>query len=174
MQTNQQSAGARLAVVRAIPMTGHKRRWCGLERWIEDRSARPNPKEKHGLPWPDFDVKVVIVDEPTPFDPNANGGVPVEISPGTLAALEKDHRIAVRVLNGDGGDPAEVIRVKAKASELEDKLTEARKESAAIAEQLKSLKSVSEQQVADQAARLAVLEQELAAARAQLGAGRKK
>src|SRR5690242_17901077 len=110
----------RVAVVRAIPMPGHKRRWCGLERWVPDPKARSQQEmeelpqggfkakfdtagkpiwAKHALPWPDTDIKVLVVDNPAPFDPLANGGAPVEISPATFAMLEKDPRISVRMLN---------------------------------------------------------------------------
>lgn len=163
----------RTAYVRAIPMTGYSRRWCGSEKWVEDKVARPNTTEKHGLPWPDAEVRVSIVDEPKPFDPNVNGGVPIEISPTTLQMLERDPRMAVRVLSGDGGDPAEIIHVKASVTKLEGDLAEARREASGLIEQLKSLKAVSDQQITDQASKIALLEHELASARAQLGVRRK-
>jgi hypothetical protein len=168
MATN---SAVRIAEVRAIPMPGHKRRWCGMEKWVEDRAARPNPSELHGLPWPETPVKVRIVDEPPPFDPNANGGVPVAISPKTLTMLERDSRIAVRVLGGgEGGDPAEVVRLKATLAEAEKSHDELRRELASLSERYGILHSTAQKQAEETGAKLAAVEQELAAARAQLAA----
>jgi hypothetical protein len=161
---------ARIAVVRAIPQPGHKRRWCGLELWVEDRAKRPHPEEKHGLPWPDTEVKVRVVDKPAPFDPNANGGAPIEISPATLVMLEKDDRIAVRVLDGDGGDPAETIRAKAANAKLEEEIAELRRQLAEESERAKALQTSSQQQAEELGAKLAASEAELATVRAQLSA----
>lgn len=188
METMQQ----RIAVVRATPYPPHKRRWCGLEQWVSDPERRSQqdmdelpaggfrPKfdgkgkplyAKHALPWPDTEIRVVIVDHPKPFDPNANGGAPVEISPATLSMLESDPKIAVRVLSGPGGDPAEVIHAKAQASKLEVDLQDARREMAAISESEKTYRASSEELVTEvtaKNAKIAALEQELAAARASI------
>jgi hypothetical protein len=164
----------RIAVVRAIPNPGHKRRWCGLEKWVADKKVRPNPDEKHGLPWPDTEIKVAIVDEPKPFDPSANGGVPVEISPATLTMLEKDERIAVRVLGGaEGGDPAEAVHLKAELAALTAALEKAQRELADHVERSKASHAVSQRQIEETAAKLAAVEHELATARAQLSARKK-
>lgn len=148
-----------VAVVRAIPNPGHKRRWCGAERWIADPKRRPQqemitkpeggfaPKfdergrpvwAKHALPWPDSEIKVYVVDDPAPFDPEANGGVPVEISPSTLAMLRKDPRINVQVLNAEGEDPRDGLAAKGALAEAQEKLREAERKIAAYHEREKS------------------------------------
>jgi hypothetical protein len=165
----QTQSNERIAVVRAIPQPGHKHRWCGLERWIEDKKARPHPEQKHGLPWPASELKVRVVDEPAPYDPNANGGAPVEISPSTFDMLKRDERIAVRMLEGEGGDPDEVVMLKAQVVELDKKLTEAQRALAGEQERFRTLHLTSQRQVEEQGAKLAAIEHELAAARAQLG-----
>lgn len=183
----------RIAVVRAIPAQGHKRRWCGLERWVADPAKRPqqemvqhndgtitpkfddagNPAwAKHSLPWPDTEIKVRIVDEPAPFDPEKNGGVPLEISPSTLTALEGDPRIAVRVIGGEGGDPAEVVRAKAKAAEAEKTVEQLQRELAEERERMKRFQLEASKQAQELGAQKAAAEAELTALRAQ--AGRKK
>lgn len=172
MQTTQPTP-ARIAVVRAIPHPPHRNRWCGLEKWVEDRKVRANPDEKHGLPWPATEIKVAIVEEPAPFDPNANGGAPVEISPATLVMLERDERIAVRVLGGEGGDPADVVRAKAEASKLERELVEARKALSDHSERSRVAQEAHSKQAAEQGAKLAALESELATLRAQLSSRKK-
>lgn len=166
MQSTQ--TAARIAVVRAIPQPGHKRRWCGLEHWVKDIAHRPHPEEKHGLPWPDTEVKVRVVDEPRPFDPNANGGAPVEISPATFAMLELDDRIAVRMIDGSAGDSTEVVRAKAHAASLEEQLLELRAQLAEESERNKQLHSISQAQTEELGAKLASTESDLATARAQL------
>lgn len=175
-----------VAVVRAIPMPGHKRRWCGLERWIPNPEKRPQqemeelptggfkPKfdekgkpiyAKHALPWPDTEIKVFVVDNPAPFDPDANGGAPVEVSPVTLAMLRQDARISVQVLDGEGGDPAEAIEAKAKAAKLEERLDEAQRHIAALQEQVTA---AHESAAAKVAGEIAKLRQELAETKSKL------
>lgn len=132
-----------VASVRAIPQPGHKRRWCGLEKWVEDRTKRPNPDQKHGLPWPDTEIKVYVVDDPAPFNPDMNGGVPLEISPSTLDALLHDDRIAVRILSGNE-TIADVNEAKAAKAEVESQLLDLAREKADVSEQLTKAK-ISEQ-----------------------------
>lgn len=180
------NAEKQVAVVRAIPMPGHKRRWCGLERWVPDPEKRPQqdmeelptggfkPKfdekgkpiyAKHALPWPDTEIKVFVVDNPAPFDPNANGGVPVEISPSTLSELRRDVRISVQVMDGEGGDPAETLEIKAKAAKLEDKLTEAQRQISSLQEQVSAAHEAAAAKVAGD---IAKLRQELAETKSKL------
>lgn len=187
----QQQQYERIAVVRAIPHPPHKRRWCGLEHWVADPVHRPqqemeelptggfkplfNPDgtpryAKHALPWPEFEVKVGIVDDPKPFDPQANGGVPVEISPRTLEALKRDHRIAVTVLGGPGGDASEAVRDKARAAELDEQLATANRHIASLQEQVSAAHEAAAAKVAGE---IAKLRQELAETKARL-AERKK
>jgi hypothetical protein len=184
-----QNASNRVAVVRAIPAQGHKRRWCGLERWVPDPKRRPQqeleqhgdgtitPKfdeagnpvwAKHALPWPDTDIKVLIVDEPAPFDPEKNGGVPVEISPATLVMLEQDPRIAVKVIGGEGGDPAEVVRAKAQAAEAEKTVEQLKRELAEERERMKRYQLETSKQAQETGAKLTAAESELAALRSQV------
>lgn len=179
-----QTAPIRYAVVRAIPMPGHSRRWCGHEPWVIDRGepakglAPTRFGERHGLPWTASETKVAIVANPKPFDPSM--GPPREISPATLVMLERDDRMSVRVLNGEGGgDPAEVYRAKAAIAEFEEDLAAAGREIATLSESLHLERNAiaaereSTKAAANEAgARYAVLEQELAAARAQLAAAR--
>ncbi len=145
-----------VAVVRAIPHMPHKRRWCGLERWVPDPANRSQqemeelptggfkPKfdeqgkpiyAKHALPWPDTEVKVYVVDKPAPYDPNANGGAPVEISPASLRMLEQDERIAVRLL-GEGVDASDVAHAKARIAEVENEVTALARAKSELAERL--------------------------------------
>lgn len=159
-----------VAAVRAIPQPGHKRRWCGLEKWVEDRANRPHPEQKHGLPWPDTEVKVYVVDEPEPFNPDANGGVPVEISPLTLEALLRDERMAVRIISGNE-TIADVNEAKAAKAEVESQLLDLAREKATIAEQLTKARISEEtaiKTVAANAQKVASLEEENALLRAQL------
>jgi len=158
---------AQIAMVRAIPEPGHKRRWCGLEKWVEDKKARPNPEEKHGLPWPDTEIKVVVTAKPAPYDPAANGGAPVEISPETFRMLERDPRIAARMLGVGGDDPADSVRLKAELAKVEQDLVEARKEASDAAE-AKLYRVTAQQQIEEAGKKIAALENELAQARAQL------
>lgn len=181
----------RVAVVRAIPHPPHKRRWCGLERWVPDPEKRPQqemeelptggfkPKfdddgrpiyAKHALPWPETEVKVGVVDEPELFDPNANGGVPVEISPATFAMLQKDHRISAYLLDGSGGDPAEVVRAKAEAAQLDEKLASANRHIASLQEQVGAAQ---DQAAAKVAGEIAKLRQQLAEANRKLAEHKK-
>lgn len=180
-----------VAVVRAIPHPPHKRRWCGLERWVADPAKRPQqemeelpqggfkPKfdergkpiyAKHALPWPEDEVKVEIVDDPAPFDPLANGGYPVQISPRTLEALKGDPRIAVQVLNGEGGDPSEVVMAKATAAKIEEQLLDAQRLISSLQEQIGAAR---EEAAAKVAGDIAKLRQDLAEAHRKL-AERKK
>lgn len=186
-----QTSAASIAVVRAIPMPGHKRRWCGLERWVEDKDKRPQqemeelpqggfkPKfddkgkpiyAKHALPWPETEIKVYVVDAPAPFDPNANGGAPVEISPATLADLRQDPRIAVQMLDGEGGDPAEALEAKGHAAKLEEKLADAQRMIASLQEQVSAAHEAAAAKVSVE---IAKLRQELAETKGRL-AERKK
>jgi hypothetical protein len=187
-----QNASERVAVVRAIPVQGHKRRWCGLEQWTPDPKRRPQQEmdqhpdgtitprfangkpvwAKHALPWPDTEIKVRIVDDPAPFDPEANGGAPVEISPSTLAMLEQDPRIAVKVIGGEGGDPAEVVRAKAAASEAEKTVEQLKRELAEERERMKRYQAETSKQAQEAGAKLAAAQAELASFHAQ--ATRKK
>lgn len=188
----QNSAEKRCATVRAIPMPGHKRRWCGLERWVEDKEKRPQqemeelpgggfkPKydaagkpifAKHALPWPDTEIKVFVVDNPAPYDPNANGGAPVEISPSTLAMLRRDARISVQMLDGEGGDPAETLVIKARAVDLEDKLGRAERQIASLQEQVSAAHEAAAAKVAGE---IAKLRQELAEAKGKIAADKKR
>jgi len=162
-----------IAVVRAIPMPGFKRRWCGLERWVENKAKRPNPEEKHGLPWPDHEIKVRVVDNPAPFDPDKNGGVPVEISPATFAMLERDDRISAKLLGVGEGDPAENVRVKAQVAKLEEELANARRESSELIERLKLSESASQKMLEAAGAKLASVEAQLEHVRSQMGARKK-
>lgn len=174
MQTTT-ATKARIALVRAIPFPPHKRRWCGLERWVPDPKRRPQqemeelpqgglkPKfdsagkpiyAKHALPWPEEEIKVEVVDEPALFDPEANGGYPVQISPRTLQMLREDSRIAVRVLGEDGGDAEEVIAAKAQAADLDEKLQEANRLIASLQEQVGSAREAAAASVAGEIAKL--------------------
>jgi hypothetical protein len=185
-----QATQERVAVVRAIPMPGHKRRWCGLERWVPDPERRPQqeleaqpggvsfmPKfdeqgkpiyVKHSLPWPDTEVKVLVVDKPQPFDPEANGGVPQEISPATFAMLKADPRISVHMLGGTEGDSEQAALAKAEAAKLEQELAGARR---AISETVERLSAATDRiaeqdaQAQRQGEKIAQLEKELEAAR---------
>lgn len=159
---------SRIASVRAIPQPGHKYRWCGLELWAKDLEKRPHPEEKHGLPWPATEVKVFVVDEPKPFDPKANGGVPIEISPATFAMLERDDRIAVRMSDGSAGDSAEIVRTKVMAANLELQLQEVQAQLAEERERTKHLQLAASEQAQELGAKLAATESELHATRAQL------
>ena len=180
-----------VAVVRAIPHMPHKRRWCGLERWVPDPANRSQqemdelptggfrPKfdaagkpiyAKHALPWPDTEIKVLVVDEPAPYDPNANGGAPVEISPATLRALEQDERIAVRVL-GEGVDATDVAHAKARIIEAENEAAAVAREKANLAERLASEtrnRTAAENLAKAASEKSAALELELAELRAKL------
>lgn len=190
MQTSS-IAPSRIAVVRAIPMPGHKRRWCGLERWVDDKERRPQqemeelpqggfkPKfndqgkpiyAKHALPWPDTEIKVFVADAPAPFDPNANGGAPVEISPSTLSELRRDPRISVQMMDDEGSDPAETLEVKAQAAKLEERLTEALRMISSLQEQVSAAHEAAAAKVAGE---IAKLRQELAETKGKL-AERKK
>lgn len=182
---SQATPEVRMAKVRALPMPGHKRRWCGAERWVPNIEKRPEveieqgadgstrPKldsagkpiyVKHALPWPDFEIKVRIVDNPQPFNPDHNGGVPVEISPTTFAMLQKDERIMAQIIGADGIDAAAVVQSKAEAAKLEEQLTDARRENAELAEQLKSFRHVTEEEHKASDAKIKALEAQLAAA----------
>jgi hypothetical protein len=176
METTEQKP--RIAVIRAIPMPGHHRRWGGMERWVDDtdKSVKGRRPGKHGLPWPDTEVKVAIVDEPTPFDPNMNGGVPTEISPRSLKMLMDDPRISVQMLgDASGGDPAEIVRAKAALSEQEEALQKMRRELAEAHERAKAehqkyeyVLAGTEKRAIDASAKLTEAEAEIESLRAQL------
>lgn len=161
--------------VRAMPAPGHKRRWCGLERWA-DSAKRPGPKEqRHALPWPASPVKVYVKDDPKPFDPDQEGGVPTEISPRTLEALQRDPRIAVRTISGFV-EVDEVLGAKAAALEAQQKIVELQREAAAVSERLHAAK-LSEETAAKLAEarekRIAELEAEVAEMRAASSSGKR-
>jgi hypothetical protein len=175
-QQNQQQK-TRIAVVKAWPMPGHVRRWAGEELWVDDPREDPplrRPSGKHALPWPATEVKVEIVDTPEPFDPLMNGGVAREISPATLHMLEQDPRINVHVL-GEGGDPAEQVRMAAALAHKEEKIIEAQRQLAEVAEnaaadrqRYESILESSAKSVAEHGAKVTELEAEVAALKAQL------
>lgn len=176
----------RIAVIRAIPMQGHKRRWAGLERWIPDAKNRPQQEmeelpqggfkpvfkdgkpvyAKHALPWPDFEVKVGIVDEPCLFDPEANGGVPLEISPSSVELIRQDQRIAIQVVNGEGGDATADVEAKARMADLEKEVQDLRRRAASEHERIdarvKAESAKQAKQMADKDAEIAELRAKLA------------
>jgi hypothetical protein len=130
---------------------------------------------KHGLPWPDHEIKVFVVDQPALFDPEKNGGVPQEISPTTLVMLEADPRIAVKVIGDGGNDVAdELVHAKALIAELEEKLKSAQRDLADTAERESAKRVASANLAEEQGKQIAALANELAQARAQLSAGHRK
>jgi hypothetical protein len=175
MDNTQQNP--RIAVVKAFPMPGHVRRWGGEELWVEDtREEIPLRRHsgRHALPWPATEIKVEIVDKPDPFDPNMNGGVPRQISPSSLRMLEEDPRISVHVL-GEGGDPAEQVRMAAALAAHEQKIVEARRQLAEVAESAEAdrqrfamILGETEKRAAESGSKVTALEAENAALKAQL------
>ncbi len=169
------------AEIRGIPHTPYKYRWSGEERWVADpRGERPangpdGEPARFGLPWPARPVRVLIVDNPEPFDPERNGGVPTEISPATLKMLKADRRIAVQELNA-AGQPSDVSAAIAHAAKLEADLIVARRELAGLSEEHAKQRQLSEQraiaaerEAATYAERIKELEAQLSAATARKG-----
>ncbi|MGH8323451.1 MAG: hypothetical protein ACRETD_06585, partial [Steroidobacteraceae bacterium] len=126
---------------------------------------------KHALPWPADEVKVEVVDDPEPFNPEANGGRPTQISPRTVEMLRQDHRIAVHVIGADGGDPAEAIQDKARAAKLEEKLSEAQRHIASLQEQASAANDAAAAKVVGE---MAKLRQENAELRSKIAGERRK
>jgi hypothetical protein len=175
-----------IVLVRAVPYPPHKRRWCGLERWVVDKEKRPQqemeelpaggfkPKfdekgrpiyAKHALPWPAEEIKVEIVDNPAPFDPNANGGYPTQISAATFVMLQQDERIMARLAGSGSGDSDESLKAKAQTVVAEEKLQSAQREIASLQEQVGAAHEAAAAKVAGE---MAKLRQELAELRGKL------
>jgi hypothetical protein len=109
---------------------------------------------KHALPWPAFDVKVAIVDQPAPFDPNANGGVPVEISPATFRMLQDDERILARLHSDESISTEEALAAKAAKADLEKQLQDAQRLVSSLQEQMGSAREAAAASVAGEIAKL--------------------
>lgn len=188
-----------IAVIRAFPAPPHKHRYGGLEQWVPDEKMRPDQEmevqpdgtfkpvfkdgakvyRKHALPWPATDIKCYIVDHPKPYDPNANGGYAVEISPASLAMMRKDPRLNVRIEGGEGGDAPAAIEAKARATAAEDELSAVRRQMANAVEEASRLREQSnlarglfDRDAAAAAQRITALENELGMIRLQLAKGR--
>lgn len=181
MENAQQKQNSRIAVVRAFPHPPYKNRWAGSEYWVDDirTDARARPRGKHGLPWPAHEIKVEVVSNPEPYDPLRNGGVPTQISPRTLRDLERDPRIAVYV-QGEGGDPAESVRMAAQLAETEEHVQEARRKLAEAGERASAdhqryqiVLHSTEKKLVEESAKVSTLEAELATLRQQMAEQKK-
>lgn len=181
MENEKKNPEPLTVTVRAFPMPGHVRRWCGEAYFVPDPKNRPdqemeelptgglkpvfNPDgspryKKHALPWPADDVTVYVVDDPPPFDPLVNGGRPTHISHKALAQLRQDHRISVSAFNSV--DARTVTEAKLAAVEAEQKLQAAQREIAQLHEERNAF---AEATAAKAAAKIAKLEAELEAAK---------
>ena len=158
-------APAPVYTVRAMPAQGHERRWCAQRPFTRDL------------------IEVVVVDKPAPHVHVRENGretakiaaYSYEVTPLELEELKRDRHLVVQVKGNPDADPGELNAAKARAMELEQKLTALALEHSERVEECKQLRIGALQRAEVTGGQLAAMQQEIENLRSQLSeASRKK
>jgi hypothetical protein len=147
--------------IRAMPAMGFSHRWCAQRPWGKETMV------------------VTVTDSPKPATVEERDGrkhyaYHDEISAADLEELRRDPHISVSIVGSGDGDPLALNAAKARIIELEAKIADARLEHQAETEELKAFRMGALKQVEEMGAKVALLEQQLASANANLAERKRK